>query len=310
MIGTIFVPKAGRICILSIFLSLAGCGLRTPNLLAFSTNINDAKIAVNHVVNEVKCELIQGVTKVLNDDKQIAGRDGKPRKLEWFESWSAKITLTLNVEESSSLSPGATYTDPLSSVIKTFSDGSTVSTSRVVTVSAGGQLSSKASRIEKLDFFVTFRDFLDHYNPNTDLSKACEHMGGGPLESDLKLGEWIEVALFANHTDSIVAPLDRKFPMSVISHEVTFIVKANANATAGWKLVPVSFNQGGSPLFFTERVKTDSVLITLGAEATKDAGPKTARRTPEAPQPSQAMINSHLASEIGASVAAAIRENQ
>ena len=286
---------------------LSGCGTRTPSLLAFSSSTNDAKVAVNHVVNEVKCEIIQGVVKVLDEDKAIAERDGTRRKLDWFEEWSAKVTLTIIAEETSTLTPNLVYTDPLSSVVETFSNGTAVTTPRALTISAGGVLSSKATRTEKLDFFLSFRDFLEYENPNASLANVCEHMGGGPLESDLKLGEWIEVATFANQTNSIVAPLDRKFPMSVISHEVSFVVKANANATPGWKLVPVSFNQGNSPFFFTERVKTDTVLVTMGAEATKDAGPKTERRKPE---PSQAVLNSHFASEVGAAVAAAIRDNQ
>ncbi|MGE4249895.1 MAG: hypothetical protein AB7F09_10910 [Parvibaculaceae bacterium] len=290
---------------LALVLFVAGCGLQTPSLMSPFHDKDDAKIAVNHVVNRVKCELIQGIFKVISDDKELAKINNWPRKLKWLEDWSAQITLTIIVEENSTLTANVVYSDPLSTVIETFSNGTSVPQTRAVTVSAGGSLSSTATRTEKLDFFVVFRDFLEYPNPNTNLLKRCEDHRTSQLASDLKLGEWIEVATFPVSTRSSEAPLDYLLPMSVIQHEVNFLIRSQGNVTPAWKLVPVSINQGNFNFLQTHRAKTDKVLITMGATAAKDASKRPAK-----PAPSQALVNSHLATEIGSAVSSALKQNQ
>jgi hypothetical protein len=248
-------------------------------------------------------------------DQSVLNRQG--RKLQWLENWAAKVTLTFNVEEINSLSPGLSFSHNLASVVQHFSNGTTVTTPRSFNLGLGGTVSSDAQRIDKLDFFLAFKDFVNNLSyPNTDLRVPCHHDSKILIESDLKLKEWIEVATFANYTNSITTPGGYTFPMSVISHDVSFIVKASGNVTPTWKLVPVSINTN-SPFLQAQRNSTNELLITLGPTAAAEAVPRKATPSEKAapptetekPQPSLALVNSHLASEIGAAVAAALQRS-
>jgi predicted small lipoprotein YifL len=292
--------------LLMLSAAIGGCGLKTPDLYLFEDK-QDNEITLNHIVNEVKCELIQGVVSALNYDIEQEKINRTGRKLRWLENWSAKVTLTFDVEEGTALNPGISWNTNYSTIVQRFPTGPVVNVPRSFTLGAGGAFSSNARRIDKIDFFFAFKDFLERPDPNKDLSRPCKHQGSVLIESDLKLKDWIETATFANYTDSITTPQGFKFPMSVISHQVSFVVKAAGNITPTWKLVPVSANTGNLPFFQLLRNSTNDLLITLGSTATKDAVPIEKEKPPE---PSQAVINSHLASEIGAAVAAAIRANQ
>jgi hypothetical protein len=127
-----------------------GCGLSTPELQPPFETYQDEGITINHIVNRVKCELIQGVINTMNDDSQQArdnARLGGSRKLQWLKNWSAKVTLTLTALESSALNPSFMYNSPLESAIYKFSNGTSVTRSRAFTVGFGGSISSAATRI-------------------------------------------------------------------------------------------------------------------------------------------------------------------
>lgn len=288
-------------------LLLSSCGFRTPDLHSPLETKQDVQISINHIVNRVKCELIQGIIKTLDDDKKIASQNGFAPKLTWLEKWSAKVTLTLIAEENTSFNPGFSVFNNNHSSVQRFSNGSVVTTPRALTLGLGGGFSSNATRTNKLDFFFAFEDFINSDDTNKDYSIPCEQFGSF-LESDLKLGEWIEEATFANYTDSIKTPKKFTFPQSVISHQVNFVVRASGNLSPGFRLARVTFNQGSIPFFQTLRNKTNDILITLGPTAAAEAVPIKPKTTQA--QPSQALINSHLASEIGRAVAAAIKSNQ
>lgn len=321
----------------AIVTQLGGCGLHTPGLESPLKTYQDEQISINHIVNRVKCELIQGVIGTLNDDSRQAFENaalGGSRKLQWLRDWSAKVTLTLTAYESSALAPGFSYTNPLQSAVQKFPNGTSVTTTRAFTVGFGGNISSAATRTDKLDFFFAFQDFLPKEDPktgmlltsgepDTNLAVPCQALGDY-LESDLKLGEWLKEAVLGVYTDSISTAKGYTLPIDVMSHEVQFLVMQNANVNPGFKLTQFAFSQAGSPLFQMARNKTDDVLITLGpiaqaaafkssevatAPAT-EAKPAAGPTSPPPAEPSQALVYSHLASEIGAAVAAAIRSSQ
>jgi hypothetical protein len=121
------------------------------------------------------------------------------------------------------------------------------------------------------------------------------------LESHLKLDDWIEQALLPAVTNANLTPVGYNQPTSLISHQVTFVIKASGNINPVWVLVPVSFNTGALPFIQANRNQTNDLLITLGQTAAADAGKKAA-----AAAPSQEVLFSHLASEIGTAVATSI----
>jgi hypothetical protein len=146
--------------------------------------------------------------------------------------------------------------------------------------------------------------------PDTDLKVPCQVLEAF-IASDLKLGEWMKEAVSGVYTDSIQTQKGFTLPIAVISHEVQFLVMQNANVNPGFILTNFLFSQAGSPLLQAVRNRTDDVLITLGPTLETEYGPqKLPGAPPPPPQPSQAVVNSHLASEIGLAVATAIRNIQ
>jgi hypothetical protein len=285
------------LCAAGLSFLIAGCGLQTPDLQPPPSKPADLHMTIDHIINEVKCELMHGILRAIARDDL----DNTPATLGWVENWSALATLTLTGEEMSSFSPSLTYTDILSNNIRTFPNGN-VTTSRAFSLGAGVSVSADAIRTGKVNFFYVFKDFLANPNaPGIDLTKSCEHQSTVLLESHLKLDDWIEQALYPPTTKANLPPVGYTQPTSLISHEVTFIIKEFGNITPSWKLVPVSFNTGALPFFQANRNDTNDLLITLGQTAAAEAGKKASAA------PSNEVLFSHLASEIGTAVATATR---
>ncbi len=70
--------------------------------------------------------------------------------------------------------------------------------------------------------------------------------------------------------------------------EIKFVIVSSGNVTPTWKLVRVSANTSSTPLFAIGRTRTHDVIITIGP-------------------PGQQTANTHLASQIGVSVANALQ---
>ena len=164
-------------------------------------------------------------------------------------------------------------------------------------------VSADGTRTGKVNFFFVFKDFLTKIprETYTDLSIPCEHQSPVLLESHLKLDDWVDQALLPAVTNANLTPVGYNQPTSLISHEVNFVIKTSGNITPVWKLVPVSFNTGVLPFIQANRNQTNDLLITLGQTAAAEAG----KKAPAAP--SNEVLFSHLASEIGTAVATATR---
>jgi hypothetical protein len=294
--------RIAALCMVIVLVTVAGCGFQTPDLQSPFERRDDVGITINHIVNEVRCELVHGVVRTLARDDLLSEQNRIDPRLAWLEDWSALATLTMTAEEISSLSPGITYTSPRANDVIKFPNG-TVTTPQSFSLGVNYSITADGTRIGKVNSFFVFRDFLakEPRDSNTILTIPCAHQSNYLLESNLKLDDWIQSAVFGVYTVTIRMPEEYSRPISVISHQVTFVIKQTGNITPAWKLIPVSANQGSLPLFQGQRNRTDDLLITLGPTAATEAGKKAA------PVPSNEALNSHLASEIGAAVAAAIR---
>jgi len=283
---------------------VSACGLRTPQLEFGGEKTERLGITINHIVNEVRCELIHGVMRALAMDDDLAEHQPikTAPKLGWLEDWSALATITMTAEDISSLNPGILYTSPMANSITKFPNGA-VTSGQAFSLGANYSVSADGTRIGKVNFFFVFKDYIAKMprDGNTKLTIPCEHQGDVLLESNLRLDDWIQEAVFPAYNATIRTPEGYTRPISVISHQVTFLIKQTGNITPSWKLIPVSANQGSLPFFQAQRNRTDDLLITLGPTAATDAG----KKAPLAP--SNEVLNSHLASEIGAAVSAAIR---
>jgi hypothetical protein len=293
--------SARWLCAAGLALSTAGCGLQAPDLQFPFSKPADLHMTLDHIVNEVKCELTHGILRAIARDDLLAEQNKTPPKLGWLESWSALATLTLTAEEISSLNPSITYTDILSNDIRKFPNGN-VTTSRAFSLGAGMSVLADGTRTGKVNFFFVFKDFLTNPEaPAIDLTIPCEHQSPVLLESHLKLDDWIEQALYPPVTNANLTPVGYNQPTSLISHEVNFLIKVSGNINPVWKLIPVSFNTGALPFLQANRNQTNDLLITLGQTAAAEAGKKAAAA------PSNEVLFSHLASEIGTAVATSTR---
>jgi len=90
----------------------------------------------------------------------------------------------------------------------------------------------------------------------------------------------------------------------VLTYEVKFDVVTSGNVTPSWKLVRVASNQGGAPLFNTQRERTHDLTITF-APCSDYYGAKHSSCGP-----SPAGVASQQAQQVGLAVANAIKANQ
>jgi hypothetical protein len=298
--GAMELGTIRRLCAAGLPFLIAGCGLQTPDLQSPFSKAANLHESLDYIVNEVKCELTHGVLRAIARDDLLGEQNKTLPKLGWLENWSALATLTLTAEEMSSFNPSLTYTDILSNDIRKFSNGA-VTTPRTFSLGAGASVSADGTRTGKVNFFFVFKDFLANPDaPAIDLTHSCDHQAPVLLESHLKLDDWIEQALYPVETKANITPIGYNLPTSLISHEVTFVIKVSGNITPVWKLLPVSFNTGTLPFLQANRNQTNDLLITLGQTAAAEAGKKAAAA------PSNEVLFSHLASEIGLAVATSI----
>jgi hypothetical protein len=92
-------------------ITLGGCGVFTPEMQTFWERRDQQKEFENLVVNNIKCEIRNGVydaKQMLATTEQYPGND-----IGWLEKQGATVTLKLSVDEKSSLNPGVSYTTPL-----------------------------------------------------------------------------------------------------------------------------------------------------------------------------------------------------
>jgi hypothetical protein len=136
---------------------LSGCGWVTPYL-------HEDGFAVAEIVQRVKCELAYAVP----DFRGQYPSGG----YQWMKYWTAKVDLTLDVNDQASVKPNASYTTPV--VGGTF------------TIGAAGEVTSQAQRTEKLSFTVSMKELVESREQN-----ICELPRRAGLMGNLGLEEWI-----------------------------------------------------------------------------------------------------------------------
>ena len=214
---------------------LCSCGTVVPSFDPKFVTEYDASTFVNSIANHVHCELAHAVKDTYRDL-------GAP--VSWLAGWSAKVSLTLTVDEKTSLNPGLSLT-------KILSDGT-------INLALGGTFTTDATRVLTLSWFLVFRDLLRE-KPDTH---DCALLGPYPIYGNLKIKEGLYSGAFSASTMGTVSdPFKSGGPLDVIEHHVTFEVDFIGNATPSFKFVNVSANTDGT--FLTaSRTRKDDLLIT------------------------------------------------
>lgn len=305
--------------IFAVALAQTGCGLSIPQAPEIWDQAADAD-ATQHMEMQIKraifCELRDAVhlarqkyyVQNYSAGKAVTTKEDQPVP----DSWGAQLTLTFTVDEASKLNPGVSLISPIgaASQMQTFAFG------------LGGTLSSTATRIDKYETFYTIAEIANVYSKNNVCDKPPEgvlgpksHSSPFVVLSDLGIREWLPgataVSAFlrssraAANGEGAALGSAGSFASDSMSYDIKFVVVTDGNATPVWKLVRVT--TPASPAFFdTSRTRTHDLLVTIGPSATTTT--KTAKGVvTHTIGPSQSASNSHLAQEIGNSVAAALR---
>jgi hypothetical protein len=331
-----------RICVIAITLAgslSAGCGLSVPNIKEVWDTDKPAETepplpkvpAAAQIEFEIKkhvyCQLKEAV-QLVNKIPLLGGPPGKLRVIQRGlipMDWGAQVSLSLQVDETSGLSPGVTLNQVMPNGINVFGPGNTVTTAQSFGLGFGGTFSSTATRIDKFDPFWSIAFLMIPDSPSSIckpgqdplMDRGWTAATSSPLilEGDLGIKDWLlgamEVSTALASVGSPPAPLPAggggggstsggsggggsgggatgNPGKDAVSYEIKFVIVSSANVTPTWKLVRVSANAGSSPFFSTGRTRTHDLIITIGPQNTQTN-------------------NSHLALQVGNAVSNANR---
>jgi hypothetical protein len=162
-------------------------------------------IPVSEIVLRLKCELSDAFTGDLDIDKA---------RMSWVKNWTAQVDLTLEILDSATFAPGASYMQPLHNGYSTAAGPSSISTSGVpgttlsavaqsFAVSAGASLNGQASRTQTLGFAVSLAE-LKRWRMSADTEKVCAISDQMDLRGRLGLKEWIAQAFQPVFSDKLL----------------------------------------------------------------------------------------------------------
>ncbi|WP_315745462.1 MULTISPECIES: hypothetical protein [unclassified Bradyrhizobium] len=143
-----------------------------------------ANVSLDDIAWRVKCDIWKVVARKMNEfptDK----RNPRANPYYFLAGWGAKVHMTLAVDLTGSLNPGATLIEPLSG-----------SQSRSLGLGAG--ISSEAISTTDYEFFMSFPELRDDYNRTAAAGLVegyCARPKGLLLESDLQLDDLFDRAL-------------------------------------------------------------------------------------------------------------------
>ena len=298
-----------------LLLLLSGCGLHSPEISEVfdgpgtpETATDPPYTATTQIEFEIRrkifCELKDAV-KHVNKFPYYEG-DASGRKVKGVmipNSWIAQISLSLQVDESSALTPGVSYNDVMSNAVRTFGVGSPLAVGQTFNLSLGATLSSTATRIDKFDPTYSIEWLMKQpteasicKDQNDIFQNAYPRSSPFLIESDLGIDKWLMGAIVAenllpshppikaanagNKLNALAAAGDNNpggggggggdkasgggsLGPYSVSTELKFVIVSSGNITPTWKLLQVSANTSGT-LFAANRTRTHDLIITVG----------------------------------------------
>ena len=91
---------------------ISGCGLRVPEIQENPFAPGHAVLMVQAIVQSVHCEMGNALKDVRNSDLEIAAKYHQKPITDFLLHWGAEMTLTLTIDEKSSLAPNLTWMPP------------------------------------------------------------------------------------------------------------------------------------------------------------------------------------------------------
>lgn len=247
----------GAVSLLASLLS-AGCGANVPDIVVPPGEKDASAFLVNRIVGHIKSEVGCAILKVIDYDRKTYGNN---RRTKWLDTWSAKMSLKLTVDEKSTLAPGVSLTHLYPNAVNNVG-GSNITTGQSFNLGLGGQFSTDATRIDMSDYSFNLKnDFINKTAEYGDKSPRCSPYTGFLVDGDLKIYDVLSSRIFPYITGTA-----DDVPPTTLQTDITFIVAGSGNVTPTWKFVTVSGNTG-NPLFSSGRTSTDDIIITFGPSA-------------------------------------------
>jgi hypothetical protein len=166
---------------------VGGCGLVLPDLNPIAGSQPDPKnpysISINEVVKRVKCEIWDAI------------KDRPEKEYPWFNKWVVQADLTLTVNDSSSLNPGATFIQPLTTASIPLR---VTNMARSASLGVGGGDTNTAFRTEIVSFSMSIPELRKEFEkPTPEMIveyNDCHPYGAIDLTGNLGLAEWVNSA--------------------------------------------------------------------------------------------------------------------
>jgi hypothetical protein len=304
-------------------LAEAGCGLgvsQLPEVWDRSGPFATAQMELQ-IKNAIFCELRAGaiLARTLNSGQQYTYQNQNvttAADLPLPDTWGAQVTLTLTADEKGSSGPSVMFKNPIAPA-SLF--GQNVSQS--FSLGLGASLSSENVRYDKYSFYYSVKDLVEDIGPSDTCHVRPAFLGppssSSPFVKGVGLGirDWLPGAVAVDdfQRSSRAAangegdPLGGSgFTPDSMTYDNKFVIISDGNITPTWNLV--KFGTGTTPLLDLTRTRTHELLITVGPGQTATGKDKKTGKliSLNIGGPSSAAASSHLASEIGSAVAAAI----
>lgn len=205
---------------------------------------------VQSIIQSVHCEAANALRHLREKDLEFAKKFHQKPVTDFLSTWGVQLTLTLTIDEKSSLNPNAVWMPPSP-------------LSAVFTLGGAGTLSSDATRTDKMSFYYKVTDLVKRAYCATGVQQGNE--ASLLVQSDLKLEEWLADYLTPLGTQEGQAPTSKGgiLKSTVLSHDIKFEVLSSGSLTPAWKLTRATVNQSGS-LLSVSRDRTHDLIFTLG----------------------------------------------
>jgi hypothetical protein len=304
---------------------VSGCGLQVPRMGEFYETPTDAGLRLNIIESQIGCQIKEAVQNVFYVDTISAARNNESPKLGWLATWGGQATLSVTIDEQTSLNPGVSFRTPMHSAITNFKgeylapSGSLLSTMTYPLLSTpqsysfgiGGTASSEASVDDSSDFSVLFKPLLTGKNWDDYFRKrsgnqdtSCKNISNVLIEGDLGLNDWLEDRLLPVMLGNVSAP------KTSVQRHLFFKVVTNGNIAPTWTLVRVS--TPSTPLASAGRTRTYDLIVTLGPQAKPgDEGQCCKKPKPKGEEtftPTAANQSLHSAAQIGVAVSRSLAQ--
>jgi hypothetical protein len=268
------------IALASASLPLSGCGLFVPEIPENPFAKGHAVLMIQAIVQSVHCEMGNALKDVRKYDLETARRYQQKPISDFLLHWGAEMTLTLTIDEKSSVGPNLTWMPPSPA-------------SAVFTLGAGLGGAADATRTEKMSFYYLVPVLLNEPYCATGVQQGDEN--SLLVRSDLKLKEWLQDYLSVIGTKEGQAPVTESGALkdTVLSHDIKFDITTSANIMPSWILTRVTVNPTlNGPFFSTSRDRTHDLTITLGPGDSTGFTGYTARGASQANQIGNAVASS------------------